>query len=69
MIELSRDEIRARLSLAVREAGSQRAFATQAGVSACYVNDVIHGRRAPGARMLAALDVQRIERYVSKERA
>jgi DNA-binding transcriptional regulator YdaS (Cro superfamily) len=69
VIELSRDEIRQRLSLAVREAGSQRAFAMHAGVSACYVNDVLHGRRAPGARMLAALDVQRIERFVSKERS
>lgn len=69
MIELTLDEVRALLSRAVDRAGSQRAFGTQAGVSACYVNDVLKGRRTPGRRMLDALALDKIERFVSRERS
>ncbi|WP_375275579.1 helix-turn-helix domain-containing protein [Methylorubrum thiocyanatum] len=65
MTDLTVDDVRARLSTAIREAGSQKLFAARAGVSAAYVNDIIHGRRAPGERVLAAIAVQRVERFVS----
>lgn len=65
MTDLTQDDVRARLSRAIREAGSQRAFATLAGVSPAYVSDVVAGRRAPGASILAALDLVRVERFVS----
>lgn len=69
MIELTIDDVRARLSRAVDEAGSQRAFGARAGISGCYVNDVLKGRRQPGRRMLDALDLDKIERFVSRARS
>lgn len=68
MTDLTVDDVRARLSTAIREAGGQKAFAAVAGVSPAYVNDVIRGRRAVGERVLAALDLRRVERFVSLRR-
>ncbi|CAX25993.1 protein of unknown function [Methylorubrum extorquens DM4] len=68
MTDLTYDDVRARLSTAIREAGSQKAFAEQAGVSRPYLNDVIAGRRPAGDRVLAALDLRRVERFVSLRR-
>lgn len=65
MTDLTHDDVRARLSAAIREAGSQRAFAARAGVSAGFLSDVIRGRRDPGERVLAAIDLRRVERFVS----
>ncbi|MFJ7437333.1 helix-turn-helix domain-containing protein [Methylorubrum thiocyanatum] len=65
MTDLTHDDVRARLSTAIREAGSQKAFAARAGVSAAFLSDVIRGNRAPGERVLAAIDLRRVERFVS----
>ncbi|ACS39732.1 MULTISPECIES: helix-turn-helix domain-containing protein [Methylorubrum] len=65
MTDLTFDDVRARLSAAIREAGSQKAFAHKAGVSAGFLSDVVHGRRDPGERVLAAIDLRRVERFVS----
>jgi len=64
MTDLTRDDVRHRLSQAIRDAGSQRAFAVRAGISQANLNDILHGRRAMGERVLAALDLRRIERFV-----
>lgn len=65
MTDLTRDDVGVRLSPAVRDAGSQRAFATAAGISTAYLSDVLQGRRMVGERVLAALDLRRVERFVS----
>ncbi|WP_289016116.1 transcriptional regulator [uncultured Methylobacterium sp.] len=64
-MELTADDVRARLSAAVRELGSQRALARRAGVSEPYLCDVLRGRRSAGNRLLAAIDLIRVERFVS----
>lgn len=46
------------LRAAVDKAGTQTAFAKKHGVSIAYVNDVLQGRRAPGAKILAALGLE-----------
>lgn len=64
MTDLTRDDVRVRLSVAVRDAGSQRAFAQRAGITQGNLSDILHGRRDIGDRVLAALDLQRVERFV-----
>lgn len=64
-MELTYDDIRARLSAAVRDLGSQKALAEKAGVSQTYLCDVLRGRREPGERLLAAIDLRRVDRFVS----
>lgn len=54
------NEVMAALRDAVAAAGSQRAAAAKMGVSQAYLADVIHGRRAIGTRVLAALGFQRV---------
>ena len=68
MTDMTRDDVRAMLAQAVRDAGSQKAFALRAGVSRPYLNDVLAGRREPGERLLDAIAVQRVERFVSLRR-
>ncbi|UYW28387.1 helix-turn-helix transcriptional regulator [Methylorubrum extorquens] len=68
MTDMTRDEVRAMLAQAVRDAGSQKRFAEQTGVSRPYLNDVLARRREPGERLLDAIAVQRVERFVSLRR-
>lgn len=42
----------------VREAGGQRSFARTVGLSAPYINDVYHGRRAIGPTLLKVLGLK-----------
>ena len=51
------------LRAAVGLAGEQKVWAKQHGVSAQYVNDVLHGRRKPGKTMLNALGLRRVVTY------
>ena len=53
-------EVLAALREAVDAAGSQRTYASSIGVSQAYLGDVLHGRRAAGDRVLAALGMRRI---------
>jgi len=48
-----------RLRDAVTEAGSLREFAKAHGMTAAYVHDVLHERRALADRILAAIGVER----------
>lgn len=61
MVVLSDDEETFRLILAahIDECwdGNQSAFSREAGVSAAYTNDVIHGRRHPGKKIAAYFDM------------
>lgn len=49
---------------ACRAAGGQSAWAEANGMSAAYVSDVLNARREPGPRMLAAIGLRKITRYV-----
>lgn len=44
---------------AVREVGTQKAWAERAGVSEVYVSDVLRKRRPPGDSILRALGLTR----------
>jgi transcriptional regulator with XRE-family HTH domain len=63
--------MRRRLRAACDRAGSQAAFARQAGVSAELVRLVLIGERKPSDRILDALELERVvteERYRDKAR-
>lgn len=47
------------LRLAVADAGSQKAFAQQLGVSCAYVNDMLRGHRPVQGKVLAMLGYER----------
>ena len=68
-IELTVSEVLERLRRAVARAGSQAAFARRHGMSTTYLNEVLRGGRRPGAPVLRALGVQRIERFVEEKSA
>lgn len=57
--ELVRSMLKARCA----EAGSQKAWAKEAGVSVQYVCDVLHGRREPGDAICSALGLRRVVTY------
>ena len=44
---------------AVHDAGSQTAFARRCGVTTQYVNDLLRGRRDPGAKILDTLGIEK----------
>lgn len=56
-------EVCSRLSVACKNAGSQKAFAEKHGLSAAYVCDVMNARREPGKSILDALGLTRVIRY------
>ena len=60
---LTADHVRETLVAACQMAGSQTAWAGLHSLSPAYVSDVIHGRREPGASVLAALGIEKIVRY------
>lgn len=62
--QMQGEDVLLRLEEAIREAGSQQAWAASAGVSAQYVGDVRKGRRAPGDAVLDVLGLQRVVSYV-----
>ena len=47
----------------IKEAGSQKAFAAQCGVSETYISDVMNARRDPGPQVLGTLGLRRIVCY------
>ena len=51
------------LRIACAEHGGQKDFAERAGISAAYVNDVLHRRREPGVSILQPLGLERITAY------
>ncbi len=59
-MSLTWNAVRDRLEQACKAAGSQQAFAVRAGVSQQFVCQVLSGARAPSARILAALGLERV---------
>lgn len=46
--------------------GSQKTFAKTFGLSCAYVNDVVHGRKKPGPKILDALYLEAVTYYIRK---
>ncbi len=63
---MDRDQVLKLLAHACERAGSQTAWAKEAGMSAAYVCDVLQERRAPGDKVLAALGIERVTVYRRK---
>lgn len=57
---VSPSQVRDLLRLRIEETGSARAASRALGVSAAYLIDVRHGRRAAGDRILAGLGLVRV---------
>lgn len=57
------DAVLALLRARCEALGSQQAFAERYDLSKQYVSDVLTRRREPGAKILAALKVDRVTRY------
>lgn len=57
------DDVRRLLAQACEAAGSQRAWAEQNGLSSAYVNDVVTGKREPGAAILQRLGLEKVVIY------
>lgn len=64
---LTEQDVIDRLRAAVLVAGSQKAYAEQAGVSQTYLSDVLTGNRAPGEKILTALNLEAIIMYQEKQ--
>lgn len=56
-------EVRSIIIERIKQLGSQRAFAREAGVSAAYVNDYVQWRRSAGKALLDAVGIVKVERY------
>jgi len=63
---LTEQDVLARLSAAIKVAGSQTAFAQQHGISDQYVSDAMRGRRELGQKILDALGIERVVSYREK---
>jgi DNA-binding transcriptional regulator YdaS (Cro superfamily) len=55
-----------RLRAAIVAAGSQKAYAEHIGVSESYLSDVLRGNRAPGEKIVTALNLEVITMYREK---
>lgn len=60
---LTEQQVIERLRAATSAAGGQKAFAKAHGFTPGYIHDVLHGKRAPADRILAAIGVERIVIY------
>ena len=56
-------DVLALLQRIVQERGSQKAAATELGVSEQYLSDVLNARREPGEKLVSALHVERVVMY------
>lgn len=60
---LTETQVIERLRAACAAAGGQKAFAKAHGLTPGYVHDVLHSKRAPADRILAALGIERVVIY------
>jgi hypothetical protein len=51
------------LNKCIKDAGTQVAAAKRLGISPAYLNDLINGRRSPGEKVLAGLNLKKIVTY------
>jgi hypothetical protein len=54
-----REEVVTLLQRMADRAGSKRALAKEMGVTAAYIGEVLHGKRAPGPAILNVLGLRR----------
>ena len=54
---------------ACKAAGGQAAWSERHGISPAYVSDVLNSRREPGPKILAALGLRKVVRYVPAKAA
>jgi len=52
-----------RLRKGVQQAGSQKAYAKELGISLAYLNDVLHGRRKVSAQLAQRIGLVRETKY------
>jgi transcriptional regulator with XRE-family HTH domain len=64
---LTKSEVLTRLRDAIREAGSQKAFAEKCGVSTSYMSDIANGARMPTDRVLRHLRIKRMLVFVHED--
>jgi len=57
-----------RLRAACKAAGGQAAWARRHEVTPTYVSDVLNDRTPPGEKILAALGLKKVPRYVETRR-
>lgn len=60
-------DVLARLRKDAQRAGSQKALATEIGVSPAYLSDVLAGNRVPGPSILRFYGLRREPAYVEEE--
>jgi len=60
---LNHDQLLSLLKQCVRDAGSQKTFAIQHGISQQYLTDVLKKRRMPGAKILQVLGYESVIVY------
>lgn len=53
-----------KLKKAIKDDGSQAAYAERLGLSEQYISDVVRGKRSIGGRILKDLNYTKITRYV-----
>ena len=63
---LTEEALRGKIRALVRGYPSQKRAAQHWGISQQYLNDVLHGRRAPGPQLLSALGYERVVLYRSQ---
>jgi transcriptional regulator with XRE-family HTH domain len=62
---MSKDDLIAYIRSIVDEQhqGSQLSFAKKYSISSQYVNDILHGRRDPGQKILDAIGLKKVVTY------
>lgn len=67
MKTLTAEDVRSLLRRECEDAGGQKAWATENGLSAAYVNDVLRDRRAPGDSIAEILGLSKVVGWRKKE--
>lgn len=69
MADLKLDQVMNIIAAQLKRAGTQKALASDLGISQAYLNDVLQGRREPAGKLLAALGLERVVTYRKTEKA
>lgn len=65
---MTADDVRRMLASSCEMVG-QKQLAADIGISAAYLNDVLHGRREPGESICNGLGIERVVTYKYKQTA
>lgn len=66
---MTEEQVYQRLLAAIEQAGGQRPFAGQIGVTPSYINDIVNKRRLLSDRILAVIGVERVVTTDYRERS